>query len=202
MVDTPDSDGRNCDGTGADYTEQERRRFVRVQDAVGLHVQRLTDLPAAGQPVHAESPAIASPGSVRKRDKYEIAGYAEVKRDFSAVADYIDELEERIRELLLDGDQAPDKPSHKVSLSAGGIYFSDKTLLHPGEMIGITLTLFPSGLRIGTDARITAANDAPEIAKQDEPRYRAVFVRMSDADREAVDVHVQNLLGKRANLQD
>ena len=175
----------------------ERRRYVRVQDAVGLHVQRLTDLPAAGQ--FAKTPERSG---VRKRDKYDIKGYAEVRRDFPAVATYIDDLEERIRQLLLDGDEAPAAPSHKVSLSAGGINFTDKTLLHPGELIGITLTLFPTGQRIGTDARILAGNDAPEVAKGDEPSYRAIFVRMSDSDRAAVDEHVKKLLDKRAALQD
>jgi len=175
----------------------ERRRHVRAQDAVGLHVQRLEDMPAAGQLNSApEQP------TVRKRDKYEIKGYANVCRDFPAVATYIDDLEERIRQLLLDGDEAPAKPTHKVSLSAGGIYFTDKTLMHPGEMVGITLTLFPSGRRIGTDARIIGGSETPEIAKGDEPSYRAVFVRMSDADRTAVDEHVSKLLGKRAILQD
>ncbi len=176
---------------------EERRRYVRVQDAVGLHVQRLTDMPAAGQPVKAPQQP-----SVRKRDKYDIKGYADVRRDFPAVATYIDDLEERIRQLLLDGDKAPAKPTHKVGLSAGGINFSDKTLMRPGDMIGITLTLFPSGRRIGTDARILAGNESPEVAKGDEPNYRAVFVRMSDADREAVAQHVNKLLDKRAILQD
>ena len=113
---------------GSNGSVDERRQHVRVQDAVGLHIQRLTDMPAAGQA------ALTPPSSgVRKRDKYEIEGYATVRRDHAAVAAYIDELEERIRELLLDGDAPAAKPSHKVSLSAGGIYFSDKVLLHPGR---------------------------------------------------------------------
>jgi hypothetical protein len=175
----------------------ERRHHVRVQDAVGLHVQRLTDLPAAGQ-VTAD-PVVPS---VRKHDKYAIEGYAVVRREYPAVAAYIDDLEERIRELLLDDDVPPMKPSHKVSLSAGGIYFADKVLLHPGEMVGMTLTLFPSGRRVGTDAQIISANDAPEVARRDEPSYRAVFIRMSDADRQALEEHVSHLLDKRVQLQD
>jgi hypothetical protein len=180
----------------------ERRHHVRVQDAVGLHIQRLADMPAAGQAAQRPQTISRGTGTVRRHDKYEIEGYGTVRRDFPAVAAYIDELEERIRELMLNGDARPAKPTHKVSLSAGGIYFSDRLLLHPGEMVSLTLTLFPSGRHIGTDARVISGNDAPEVARGDEPSYRAVFVRMSDADREALGQHVRHLLEKRATLQD
>jgi len=173
----------------------ERRGYVRVQDAVGLYVHRLEDLPAAGQ-----APPQPLRESVRKRDKYDIEGYAVVRRDHPAVGQYIDDLEERIRQLLLDADEVLAKPSHKVSLSAGGLNFSDRILLHPGEMISLTLTLFPSGQRIGSDARIVSANDVPEVSSGDQLNYRAVFVRMSDADRETIDTHVNQLLGNRPSM--
>lgn len=178
-------------------TSRERRHYRRAQDAVGLHVQRLTDMVAAGHPA-----AGVAPESVRRRDKYDIEGYAVVRSDYPAVASYIDDLEERIRELLLGGESVPVKPSHKVSLSAGGLRFSDRLLLQPGEMIGITLTLFPSGHRIGTDAVVVSGNHLPNITRGDEPTYHARFVRMSDADRQTVEAHVKHLLGKRLSFED
>ncbi len=183
--------------TGGTEDSSERRINERVQDAIALQIERLTDLPAAGQSVKAPERQ-----SVRKRDKYEIEGYAEVCRDHPDVASYIDALEERIRELLLGGEKAPVRPTHKVSLSAGGIRFSDALLLQPGEMVGLTMTLFPSGQRIGSDALILAGNDSPEVARSDSPTYRARFIRMSDTDRQSIENHVLQLLGKRSGLQD
>jgi hypothetical protein len=177
-------------------TDSDRREYTRVQDAVGLSIQKLTDMPAAGMVV---SPS--SPNKVRKSDKYDIEGYAAVRRDQPAVASYIDALEERIRQLLLDGDATTDKPTHKVSLSAGGVHFADTILLRPGELIGLTITLFPSGRRISADARILDGIEAPEVAKRDEPNYRALFVRISDADRAAVEAHVQGILEKSSLKQ-
>ena len=189
MMNTDDSsqitDGHIPDGIS------ERRQYTRVQDAVGLHIQQLTDMPAAGV---LKSPR--QPEKVRKQDKYAIEGYAEVRRDYPEVASYIDALEERIRQLLLDGDVTIAKPTHKVSLSAGGIHFSDNLLLRPGDLIGLTLTLFPSGRKISTDARILDGNEAPEIAKRDEPSYRAIFVRLSEEDRLAIDNHVKRIIEK------
>ena len=175
----------------------ERRSYVRVQDAIGLHVHRLQDLPAAGQ---LSAPPLKV--TVRKHDKYVIEGYAEVRRDHPAVGHYIDDLEERIRQLLMDGGEVPAKPSHKVSLSAGGICFSDRILLHPGEMISMTLTLFPTGQRIGSDARIVSTNAVPEVSAGDKLTYRAVFVRMSDSDRQTIDEHVKKLAGTRPSIID
>ncbi len=175
----------------------DRRRFVRVQDALGLHVQRLVELPAAGQPF-----SVSERTQVRKRDKYAIPGYAEVRRDFPQVAQYITDLEERIRELLLDGEPVPAKPTHKVSLSAGGVCFSAQQLYVPGEVVSMTLTLFPSGRRIGTDAIIVAANEADEVMHKDHPTYHSEFIRISDADRAAIVEQVTRLLSKRALLED
>ena len=174
----------------------ERREYARVQDAVGLSIQRLTEMSAAGS---------ATPRSlstkVRKTDKYAIDGYGDVRRNYPAVAAYIGELEERIRQLLLDGDSTQSKPTHKVSLSAGGIHFADTVLLRPGELIGLTITLFPSGRRVNTDAKILDGNEAPEVAKRDEPSYRALFVRMSDVDRQAIEDHVQQILEKSSFIK-
>ena len=175
----------------------ERRRFVRVQDAVGLYLQRLVERPAAGQP-HTD----IEPPAVRKTDKYAIEGYASVRKDFPAVAQYITDLEERIRELLIDGDTASSKATHKVGLSAGGLSFSDKNLYVPGEQISMSITLFPSGIRIGTDALIVSANDVGEVLSHDYPTYRAEFVRISDSDRQVIDTHVDQLLSKRIPLHE
>lgn len=176
--------------------ESDRRESLRVQDAVGLTIQRLTDMPAAGIVV---SPQPSE--KVRKSDKYGIEGYAVVRHDYPEVANYINALEERIRQLLLDGDTTSDKPTHKVSLSAGGVHFADPILLRPGELIGLTMTLFPSGHRISADARILDGNEAPEVAKRDEPSYRALFVRISDRDRTTLEAHVQRILGKSSLKQ-
>lgn len=176
--------------------QTDRREYTRVQDAVGLTIQKLADMPAAGIVIPPEPTQ-----KVRKSDKYDIEGYGAVRRDFPAVASYIDALEERIRQLLLDGDSTLDKPTHKVSLSAGGLHFADTILLRPGELIGLTITLFPSGRRISTDARILDGNEAPEVAKRDEPSYRALFIRMSDADRQAIEAHVQRILEKSSLIK-
>lgn len=168
----------------------ERREFDRVQDAVALQVQRLHELPAAGEVVSN----VDSADKVRRANKYDIDGYADVKRDYPAVANYVEALEERIRQLLLDGAISSESPTHKVSLSASGMAFADNMLMYPGEQIGLTITLFPSLRRVACDARVISAGDAPEIANGEQHTYRLSFVRITDTDKQALDQHVQGLL--------
>ena len=175
----------------------DRREYARVRDALGLHVQRLVERPAAGQP---STPVI--PFSVRKLDKYSIEGYAEVRRNFPSVAQYIGDLEERIRELLLHADTVPAKPSHKVSLSAGGISFADRTLYTPGEMVSLKMTLFPTERLIGTDAVIVTVNDPDELLDQTNPTYHAQFMRISDTDRQVLQTHVERLMASSKRVDD
>lgn len=167
----------------------ERRDFDRVQDAVGLQIQRLHEMPAAGEAV-AKSTDM---GKVRRANKYDIKGYADVKRDYPAVAEYVEELEERIRQLLLDGSMSSESPTHKVSLSASGLAFADDAVIYPGEQIGLTITLFPSLRRVVCDALVVSAGNAPEIANGEKHTYRLNFVRITDADKQALDSHVQAL---------
>ena len=172
------------------FANGDRRDFDRVQDAVGLQVQRLHELPAAGEITNK----VKAAGNVRRANKYDIRGYADVKRDFPDVANYVEELEERIRQLLLDGAIPSESPTHKVSLSASGMAFADNTLMYPGEQIGLTITLFPSLRRVACDARVISAGDAPEIANGEQHTYRLSFVRITDSDKQALDQHVQGLL--------
>lgn len=167
----------------------ERRDYDRVQDAVGLQVKRLHELPAAGE----LKTDIGASNRVRRANKYDIKGYAEVKREHPAVANYVEELEERIRQLLLDGVIPSESPTHKVSLSASGMAFADEVLMYPGEQVGITITLFPSLKRVACDARVVSAGDAPEIANGEKHTYRLNFVRITDADKKILDDHVKSL---------
>lgn len=178
------------DTTTIEPVRGERRDFDRVQDAVALQICRLHELPAAGE-VRKQ---VNEDTSVRRVNKYDIEGYAEVKRDYPAVAGYVDELEERIREFLLDGAEPTAVPTHKVSLSASGMAFADDMLLYPGEVVGINVTLFPSERRISCDARVLSAGEAPEVADGEKHTYRLQFVRISDADKACINKHVRGLL--------
>jgi len=119
---------------------QERRRAIRVQDAIALHI--------AGS---GEEPTF-SPATL---------------------------------------------PTHKISLSAGGLAFASEQLWHPGDRLQLMIMLFPACHCVRTAARVVSANDAPEIADGDKPTYRVAFEFLSSADREFIEAHVAGLSNQR-----
>ena len=180
--------------------KEDRRGHLRVRDAVGLVVRPLKSLPAAGDSEYRSetSLGVAMPEArtkVRKNNKYEIKGYAEVKSQYPDVTDYISALEERIRTLLLQGDRPSENPTHITSLSVGGIAFAEDMLLQVDEPVSMQITLFPTLHRISCDATIVTVSDAPEVGLGDKHTYRASFTRMSDQDRTFLEAHVKKLHG-------
>lgn len=168
----------------------ERRRHVRVRDALGLRVQRLGDLPANGH-LQGKATIIAADNI---SDSSSVEGYSRVQNEFPAVAEHIHDLEERVRQLLLARSTEPTLPTHKVSLSEGGLNFTERMLFLPGEKVHIELTLFPLGQRISADAVIISANDSDDVSTSDQPTYHAKFIRISDADHKLLASHVDHLL--------
>lgn len=177
----------------------ERRSDVRVQDAVALEVLALKDLPAAGDPAR---PAEASP-RVRVANKYDIDGYASVKRDYPAVADYIARLEERIRQLNMDASPTMSQvPTHKVSLSASGMAFADHQLFLIGDMVTVKLTLFPSKAQVQADATVVTVDDVSGLALNGEHTYRVQFTRIADDHALLLRDHVNQLLDSTQLFDD
>lgn len=170
--------------TTGDGAIAERRQFVRIMDAVGFEYSVLK-----GDEIEVYS-GVERRSRVRVVNKYDIEGYADVKRDYSDVADYIARLEERIRQLVLVGGPSAEAPTHQVSLSAGGMAFADDQLLIPGARIGIQLTLFPEMFRIVCKGKLVAVNDASVHATDNQHYYHVEFYGIAVEDQKRIDEHV------------
>ncbi len=92
-------------------------------------------------------------------------------------------------------------PTHKISLSSVGLAFAHDVLMQPGELITVEITLFPSVHIVRADARIVAANDAPEIADGDKPTYRIAFETIDSSDRDFIEEHIKKLSRHRLSIE-
>jgi len=175
----------------------ERRSAFRVLDAVGLEFVKLT---ADGVPdAEADSAPVADPGSMRVRveNKYDIEGFADVRRDYPAVAEYITSLEERIRTLLLDGEKTALRPTHRVSLSSSGMAFgmafADQHVLQTGDVLQLQITLFPQVHTLVCEGTVVDVGVDTVVASGELHTYRIAFSKLSSEDREVIENHVETL---------
>jgi len=163
---------------------RDRRKTLRVMDAIGLEIQH--DMSGSDKPSPKSSPG-------RVQNHYDLAGYAEVKRQYPAITEYIDTLEERIRQLRLDGRELPEAPTHKVILSAGGVAFAEDRLFQPGDIVTLHITLFPKLQHVVCEGAVVSIGDITEVVHDNQHSYRVSFTSISDADARVIDRHVHSL---------
>ena len=183
--------------------EHDRRRYFRIQDAVGLIV---TPIPPA-----EEERAIAGFGDERShaslanelralRDKH-LPQRRRLDYKFPTVAAYIGMLEKQIDMLALavgeDSDYAT-TPSTRVDLSAQGMRFEGGEGLESDAMVEVRLTLFPDRCHVRLLARVVRCPD-----DQDCQSTALEFTHIRDADREAIvrHVHVLQRMQLRAHAE-
>lgn len=163
----------------------ERRQHLRVMDAIGLEI-----LHESGDKLAASTHVSRA---TKAHNRYDLDGYSVVQRDFPAIVEYIDLLEEQIRQLQLDGRSVTDSPTHTVILSAGGVAFADDQLFQPGDILSLRLTLFPQRKRIECDGAIVSIGDITELARDTQHSYRVTFTSIAEQDVQAIDQHVHRL---------
>lgn len=189
------SDANTLSGNGAGVTE--RRGRDRINDAVGLVVIEVDADGRGGSPANLQSSVnslFSNVTPVKQLDKYDLAGFAEVKANYPEVADYISSLEEALRTARLNGDLPDICPTHKVSLSSSGLAFADNRLFDSSKTLRLSLLLSPEKVEIHCLARIVSINDAPEVGEGDKHTYRVEFTEIADRDRALIDKHVQGIL--------
>ena len=177
--------------------EQERRRFFRIDDRVGLKL--------VGIAVDDEAAAIANfdDSSARAGLVNELRAVREkhlperrsLENRFPTVASYIEMLERQIEIIAFaidDRDDFPSEPSHAVNLSAQGMSLASDEGFAMGSLVDVSLALFPDHSRVKALARVVKC-DAEEIGMV----TALDFTHLRDADREAIIHHVHALQRRR-----
>jgi len=96
-----------------------------------------------------------------------------------------------IREIEL-----PDYPTHVVSLSPNGLKCFHHEAFTDGDMLSLTLKLFPDGNTVSVRGRVV--NSGEDRQKGDKDRFFAgiAFKGLSDAQREAILGHIEGVAKK------
>ncbi|MBK5963889.1 pilus assembly protein PilZ [Thiocystis minor] len=182
-------------------SEQERRRYFRIDDQIGL---KLTPIPAADEAaaISGFADASARVGLVNElraiREKH-LPQRRSLDVRFPTVAAYVDMLERQIEVLAFAIDQRDDFPRDAdtpVNLSGQGLSLRPDRGLEIGSLVQVRLALFPDRSRIEALARVVKCDNGEnglETALE--------FSHLRDADREAIIHHVHTLQRLRLQAQ-
>lgn len=182
-------------------TEQERRRYFRIDDQVGL---ALTPIAAADEDAalagFADSSArVGLINEMRALREQHLPQRRALESRFPTVAAYIGSLERQIEILALAIGQRDDFPSHPdtpANISGQGIGLLADLGVEIGALIDIKLALFPDRCRIEALARVIKIDrtaDGVETVME--------FTHLREADREAIIHHVHALQRTRLYTQ-
>lgn len=177
--------------------EQERRRYFRIDDQVGLKLVGIAAADEAAAIANFDD-ASARAGLVNElravRERH-LPERRNLENRFPTVASYIEMLERQIEIIAFaidDRDEFPKAPSHAVNLSAQGMSLASDEGFAMGSLVEVSLALFPDHSRVKALARVVKC-DAEEVGMV----TALDFVYLREADREAIIHHVHALQRRR-----
>ncbi|MGV6816644.1 MAG: PilZ domain-containing protein [Thiotrichales bacterium] len=173
---------------------ENKRSFFRITDNIALVVNKLA---------HSEADNIES--YFRKnRAEYGLANEFIMQRELNSpllkkiaaqnsnVAEYISFLEENILALARAANRhlndAPSEPDHAVNLSGNGLQYLSTTERPEGELLELTITLFPSQATIYTIGTVKRA----EKTATGKWSTAIHFTHLQEDDQEILVKHVHS----------
>ena len=171
---------------------QERRRYFRITEAVGLTYQYIdgSDGEPGIQPSTAPQALIRVSDLDEKIDKL-LAPLAETSPEVAELIMLFNQKLERVVGFLSVESQIVGRIAQKVkqaNVSACGIGFENDEYAEIGTRLRLELTLFPTELKIVTYGRVVGCNEQDQ---GDEPYYwRVDFYGMSQVAQEKLIQHM------------
>lgn len=173
--------------------KNERRRYFRVSDLIGLHYRFLTegelDLAVKQQPISLKG--------VLGQIESEIArNLIEIRNTQPEIHQLLDLMNQKINLAfghgLSEGEGGSEQSikASQVSLSACGIAFSCNESAALNQHLSLELTLFPKNSRLQLLAAVISCDQFEDETHQDEYLIRADFVNTPDVDQEVLVQHV------------
>ena len=171
---------------------QERRRFFRIDDTVGVAYRVLTDAEIREEPDETQAPADIFGLLARLDTQLEHSlGALRVKQPL--IGEVLDTLNEKLNTVIqqLEADnhlvRRLAQRVQEVNISACGMAFLCDEQIEAGSQLSLELALKPSNLHIYTRARVVACEVIDDGA---EYYLRVDFCGISETDQEVLIQHI------------
>lgn len=172
-------------------TTEERRRYFRIDDTVGLSIKLLD------QEEDENARSVFAPNAMEIVSHYD----AQIRRvlerleadnpDIAELGSLLNKKLDRLASLVAIESKLVDRIAHRVqqvNISACGLAFSHEDPIAEGSRIEIELTLFPKELKIVSEGIVVAC----ELTTGDQQKYycRVDFYGMSAEQHEQLIQHI------------
>ena len=171
---------------------QERRRYFRVTDLVGLRYQFLSQ---DEQALAIQAKPNSRKDLLKQIDNEVLANLALIQSSQPEVHRLLDLLNQKIN-LALGNDESEkneidaDGNICSVNLSACGLAFPANKPASLNQYISLELTLYPNNIRLTLLAAAISCDRYEEESERNKYIIRADFVDISDANQEVLVQHV------------
>ncbi len=188
-------------------SNQERRRYFRVTDLVGLRCQFLSQ---DEQALAIQAKPSSLKDLLKQIDNEVMANLAIIQSSQPEVYRLLDLLNQKINLALgADNNKEEDLDTTSnicsVNLSACGLAFPSDKPATLNQYISLELTLYPNNIRLTLLAAAIACDRYEEESERNKYIIRADFVDISDANQEVLVQHVikrQSMQLKQQRAED
>ncbi|MCW8955996.1 MAG: PilZ domain-containing protein [Gammaproteobacteria bacterium] len=180
-----------------DISDEERRRFFRIEDEICLEVSEVTEQEYQNAPdelVKVQQSAFALSATFATMNHNHIPMMNSIRTSFPEIAQYLDLMNRKIdslsQHLLNEELLCSDKNKLKVNISASGIAFDSNQTYPLNQPLMLRLVLLPEKIGIEVFGRVVNIQSSADSS--DITHISVDFEHIRDTDQELLIKHNLN----------
>ena len=179
-------------------TDEERRRYFRIDDTVGITYEIVSEAEAKQWEVEMHQPSHSSHNQLHQVERRLQILIDKLRVQNPEYAEAVELLNIKLN--TLKQVQMDELPYHrgprikKVNISACGMSFDDRDKISPGQKLYMDITLIPSDLHVYTLAEVIDCHESGDNLEG--WTVRVDFYGMSSQDEELMVQHIVKRQGK------
>ncbi len=115
------------------------------------------------------------------------------RRISDAIALHVQQHDATASEAELYVDDLPQHPTHVVSLNPNGLKCYHDKMFNDGDIMALSIRLFPSGERIDTLAKVVNSGEEDQPGKNNRFFAGMAFIKLSDENKALMLEHVKQV---------
>lgn len=187
-------------------SEKERRRYLRIDDEVGLVVRQIDpdkyDVELEGFEDRRESVCFGNNFVLDQEKLTSIK--SSLESSYPDIAEYLNVLNNRINmltKLVLNREDNPEQAIQKVNISAQGLRFHSERSFISDDLVELRITLKPDNLCLLIIGSVVWSIEDPNVIDERKHAVAVDFSYINEADRAILVNHIHRKQSKKKSLE-